>query len=143
MKIFVFFVFFGTSSGFNNFFFRFLVPLQVFSRFYCQSLRRYHKKTKPDCQNLKMYKKTKKNKDFPIFGPGGFQDIFFCFFFVPLQVLAKKFCFFVPLQVLARFYCQNLRRYQQKKRLPKREEVPKKPKNTKLFLSSGLGASKT
>ena len=54
----------------------FFVPLQVLARFYCQNLRRYQKKMPTPEEGHKK----QKNKDSPIFGPGGLQDIFVCLY---------------------------------------------------------------
>ena len=74
----------------------------------------------------------------------GVQSIFILIIvFGTSSVFSKKVLFFlVPPQVLARFYCQNLRRYQKKQKCQNLKRYNKN-KQKKIFLSSGLGASKT
>ena len=57
----------------------------------------------------------------------------------------KVLVLLVPLQALARFVLPKPEEVPKKTKnfLPKPEEVPKTPKKPKIFLSSGLGASKT
>ena len=90
--------FFGTSSGFGTI----LLPKP----------EEVPNKNK-NCQNLKKYQKTTKNKDFAIFRPGGLQDmkflVFFCFVFWYLfRFWQKVFGFFgYPFRLWQYFLAQT------------------------------------
>ena len=111
----VFFVFFGTSSGFGNICCAFFGTSSGFGNKIVPKPEEVPKKSKLCCQNLRRYQK---KKDFHVLeapGPEDRQVFVFLFFVVPPQVLAIFLGFLVPPQDLAIKSCQNLRRYKKKK----------------------------